>query len=129
MTTLNDEDLQTLQHEVQRLLGRCLLRLQQYERLIKAIAAHDRFSGPIHDLERVRAAQFNRTARKTLGTLVGDLLGSYIVANNIDPPEEAATSSAENVNWSAMQMTLSLSDKDFAHPFYPMLRTVRIIAS
>ena len=41
MTTLpTDGTLPTLQHEVQRLLGRCLLRLQQYERLIKAIEAH-----------------------------------------------------------------------------------------
>ena len=29
-----------LQREVQRLLGRCLLRLQQYERLLKALVAH-----------------------------------------------------------------------------------------
>lgn len=32
--------LQPLQRDVQRLLGRCLLRLQQYERLMKAIVAH-----------------------------------------------------------------------------------------
>ena len=31
-----DEELQTLQREVQRMLGRCLLRLQQYEQLMKA---------------------------------------------------------------------------------------------
>jgi len=40
MTMLNDEDLKTLQQEVQRLLGRYMLRLQQYERLIKAMVAH-----------------------------------------------------------------------------------------
>ncbi len=114
MTTLNDEDLQTLQHEVQRLLGRCLLRLQQYERLIKAMEAHHKFSGPIHGLERARAVQIDGTARKTLGTLVGDLLGSYVVADEIDPPEEATTNSPENVNWFAMQMTLVLSEADFA---------------
>jgi len=28
-----------LQHEVQRKLGRCILRLQQYERLLKAMVA------------------------------------------------------------------------------------------
>ena len=69
MTNFADNDLLTLQHEVQRLLGRCLLRLQQYERLIKAMVAHHRLSGPIHDLERSRAAQVDATARKTLGTL------------------------------------------------------------
>jgi hypothetical protein len=32
------------------LLGRCLLRLQQYERLMKAIVAHHDLSGPPHAL-------------------------------------------------------------------------------
>lgn len=114
MTTLNDEDLQNLQHEVQRLLGRCLLRLQQCERLIKAMVAHHRLSGQTHDLERARVAQINSTARKTLGTLVGDLLGLYVVADEIDPPEEPTTNSPENVSWFAMNTTLRLSDADFA---------------
>ena len=39
-----DEELQTLQREVQRMLGRCLLRLQQYEQLMKAIVAHHEIS-------------------------------------------------------------------------------------
>ena len=38
------EELKTRQHEVQRLLGRCLLRLQQYEKLVKAIVAHHQVS-------------------------------------------------------------------------------------
>lgn len=37
-----------LQREVQRLLGRCMLRLQQYERLLKAIVAHHELAGPAH---------------------------------------------------------------------------------
>jgi hypothetical protein len=45
-TPSTDEALQPLQREVQRLLGRCLLRLQQYERLMKAIVAHHDISGP-----------------------------------------------------------------------------------
>ena len=110
---LSDEDLQTHQHEVQRLLGRCLLRLQQYEQLIKIIVAHHRFSGPVHDWERTRSAQIDDTARKTLGTLVGDLLGSYVVADEIDPPEETTTNSPAGVNWFAMQMKLGLPDAEF----------------
>ncbi len=113
MTSINDEDLQTLQHEVQRLLGRCLLRLQQYERLIKSMVAHHKVSGPIHDLEQTRAAQVDETARKTLGTLVGDLVGSYVVADEVDPTEETTTYTPENVNWFAMQMTLGLPEAEF----------------
>lgn len=114
MTTYKDEDLKALQHEIQRLLGRCLLRLQQYERLIKAIMAHHRLSGPVHDLDRARAAEIDGTSRRTLGSLVGDLLGSYVVADTIDPREDATINSPEAVNWYSMQMKLSLSDADFA---------------
>jgi hypothetical protein len=113
MTMLDDEDLKTLQHEVQRLLGRCLLRLQQYERLIKSMVAHHKVSGPIHDLEQTRDAQVDETARKTLGTLVGDLVGSYVVADEVDPTEETTTYSPEKVNWFAMQMTLGLPAAEF----------------
>lgn len=113
MTMLGDEDLQSLQQEVQRLLGRCMLRLQQYERLIKAMVAHHKVSGPFHDLERAKATQIDEAARKTLGTLVGDLLGSYVVADEIDPPEVTTTNSPENVNWFAMQMSLGLPDAEF----------------
>ena len=113
MTMLNEEDLQTLQQEVQRLLGRCMLRLQQYERLIKAMVADHKISGPFHNLQQARAKQIDATAGKTLGTLVGDLIGSYVVADGANPPEETKTNSPENANWFAMQMTLGLPAAEF----------------
>jgi hypothetical protein len=113
MTMLNEEDLQALQQEVQRLLGRCMLRLQQYERLIKAMVADHKISGPFHNLQQARAKQIDDTARKTLGILVGDLLGSYIVADEINPPEEMKTNPPENVNSFAMHMTLGLPESEF----------------
>jgi hypothetical protein len=114
MTTFDDEDLRTHQREVQRLLGRCMLRLQQYEQLIKAMVAHSEVSGPILELERARAARIDGTARKTLGTLVGDLLGRYVVADKNGPIEDRPINSPENVNWFAMQVSVGLSDADFA---------------
>ena len=113
MTMSNDDELRTLQQDVQRLLGRCMLRLQQYEQLIKAMLGHHKISGSFYDLERVRAAQIDDTARKTLGTLVGDLLGSYVVADEINPLAETKTNSPEDVSWFAMQMTLGLPDAEF----------------
>jgi hypothetical protein len=67
---MNDGELQTQQREIQRLLGRCLLRLQQYERPIKAIVAHGDISGPAHALEGIRAARIDDASTKTLGTLI-----------------------------------------------------------
>jgi hypothetical protein len=113
MTAFSDDALQELQSEVQRLLGRCLLRLQQYERLIKAIIAQHEISGPVHDLERMQAARIGDSARKTLGTLVGDLFGSYIVANQIDSPLNAAADSLEDANSISIRTRIALSDADF----------------
>lgn len=113
MTMSNDDELRTLQQDVQRLLGRCMLRLQQYERLIKAMVADHKFSGQMDALEQIKSEQIDATASKTLGTLVGDLIGSYVVAGEISPPEAATTNSPENVNCFAMQMTLGLPDADF----------------
>lgn len=114
MATLPDDALRKPQHEVQRLLGRCLLRLQQYERLIKAIMASHEISGTAQTLESLQAKRIADTARMTLGRLVGNLLGSYIVPNKIDPTVEMATSSPEDVTSFAMRMHLELSDADFA---------------
>lgn len=68
-----------LQREVQRLLGRCLLRLQQYERLLKALVAHHELAGPMHSLEGLRDARIQDAATKTLGTLIGRFLDDYVV--------------------------------------------------
>lgn len=91
-----------------------MLRLQQYERLIKFLVAHHSLSGPIHDFERVRTARIDGTARKTLGSLVGELIGSYVVADEIRPPEDAMTDSPEAPYWFAWHMTICLPNTDFA---------------
>jgi hypothetical protein len=114
MTTLTDDGLRTPQREIQRLLGRCLLRLQQYERLIKAIVAHHEISGPPQALEAIRAARVAETARKTLGTLIGDLLGSYVVIHGNEPPPEDTINSSEDTASFSFRTQLGLSETDFA---------------
>ncbi|WP_425082012.1 OST-HTH/LOTUS domain-containing protein [Ruegeria arenilitoris] len=114
MTPLNDEDLPQLQQEVQRLLGRCMLRLQQCERLIKVLVAHHSLSGPIHNLERIRTARIDGTSRRTLGSLIGELIGSYVVADEIKPPEDAMIESPKAPDRFAMHMAVRLPITDFA---------------
>jgi hypothetical protein len=67
-----------LQDEVQRLLGRCLLRLQQYEKLLKALLAHHEVVGPMHEQQSRLAARIEDVRTDTLGTLVKSLFDSYI---------------------------------------------------
>ena len=48
---------------------------------MKAIVAHHEISGPAHSLEAIRAARIEDAATKTLGTLIGQLFGSYVVTD------------------------------------------------
>lgn len=110
---IEDEELHSHQRKVQRLLGRCLLRLQQYEQLIKTMLANHKISGPLHDLGSARTSQIDDTDRKTLGILVGDLLGSYVFTEEVAPPENATAISPDKVNWFTLQMSLGLPDTEF----------------
>lgn len=112
MALLPDDALKTAQHEVQRLLGRCLLRLQQFERQIKAIVAHHEISGPTDTLEAVRAARREDTTSKTLGTLVGSLLRS-VVTSDVSTPDKETTSPADHGIWISMHSHMELPDADF----------------
>lgn len=112
-TPSTGDELQPLQRDVQRLLGRCLLRLQQYERLMKAIVAHHDISGPAHSLEAIRAARIEDTANKTLGTLVGQLLGSYVVTEADDAGNQDPDLPVDVISF-RMRAQLSLSADDYA---------------
>lgn len=106
-----DADLPQLQREVQRLLGRCLLRLQQYERLLKAMVAHQQLAGPATELAALRAKQVASVANQTLGQLMNQLLGNYLVIEGTE--REAPDITLENVTFMNMTVHLSLSDPDY----------------
>ena len=106
-----DEELQTLQREVQRMLGRCLLRLQQYEQLMKAIVAHHEISASGSPFESNQAERIADAANKTLGTLVGTLLGTYVTSGEQD--EVAEPDAPDNIISFKMKMSLRMSAEDF----------------
>lgn len=112
-TPSSDGEFQTSQREVQRLLGRCLLRLQQYEHLIKAIVAHHEIAGPAHALEAIRAERVADAAGRTLGTLVGQFVGSYLVTGEADTPGEITDRAPSNTIAFGMRMQLSMSADDY----------------
>ena len=114
MTTISDDEVRLPQREVQRLLGRSLLQLQQYERLIKAMIADQTIAGPANSAEAIQANRKADTVYKsTLGRLVKDLLGSYLV-NEIGTPDEETANSSESVNSFVIRLRLELSDADFS---------------
>lgn len=73
-----------LQEDVQRLIGRCMLRLQQYEHLMKAILAAHELAGPVETLSAKHAAHIDKLSDKSLGTLVKALFETYVVADGYD---------------------------------------------
>ena len=114
-----DGVLKALQHEVQRKLGRCMLRLQQYERLLKAMVAGIAVKGPI---ERLQAAQDQKLAdmrTKTLGTLVGMFTGNHLTAALSDVearPDDDTSSGIQSVDvaWASMRFNISMSPERYA---------------
>jgi hypothetical protein len=76
-----------LQREVQRLLGRCLLRLQQYERLLKELLLSREAAGTVATSPARLAKRAGDLRTATLGTLVKELCGSYVVTGEAGPAE------------------------------------------
>lgn len=78
------------QREVQRKLGRFLFRVQQYERLLKALVADARYEGTVETAKAFRDQRVQDLATKSLGLLIGELRRSYLRSE----PEVAASAAA-----------------------------------
>lgn len=78
MVAFEQGDTVAQQSEVHRLLGRCLLHLQKYERLLKAMIATQQFSGTPEAFLEVLEARKAEASGKTLGVLIGRLMSEYI---------------------------------------------------
>lgn len=106
----HDAELPEQQREVQRLLGRCMLRLQQYERLLKAMVVNQQLAGPVPELESIRANRVASVASQTLGQLMNQLLGNYLVIEGaVCAAPELASESAFSMSMS-VQLSLSATE-------------------
>lgn len=74
-----------LQRDVEGLLGQCLLRLQQYERLMKWLLVNQELGGPVSGWATAHAARVGEVSDKTLGTLVKRLFESFVVVEDSEP--------------------------------------------
>jgi len=72
------------QREVQRLIGRCMLRIQQYEKLMKALLADHELAGAADALEAQRSARAEKFSDKSLGQLVEALFKAYVVPEGFE---------------------------------------------
>ncbi|MDT7516915.1 hypothetical protein [Rhodoferax mekongensis] len=61
---------EALQKQVQRHLGRCLMRIQQFELIAKALAAHADLAGSAPELAAIQSKRIDKAFTASLGTLV-----------------------------------------------------------
>jgi hypothetical protein len=80
--------LAELQLAAQLKLGGCLLRLQQCERLLKAMVANTDLAGEPAQLQALRDARVASVHKTTLGGLVSLLTGGYLSAEEESAPEQ-----------------------------------------
>ena len=69
------------QREVQRLLGRCMLRIQQLEQVMRNILAAYDVGGAFATFEADRVKRQKKLAKANFGDLVEEMFGGYLVAD------------------------------------------------
>ena len=100
------------QRIVQRKLGRCLIRLQQYEHLLKTLVAHSDIAGPPEQLQTLQEDKIACAQKKTMGTLVGMLTESYLSPGEADqgPVKDADTG---NQAWFRIRYQMDLGEEQY----------------
>ncbi|UWQ10822.1 OST-HTH/LOTUS domain-containing protein [Aliiroseovarius crassostreae] len=112
MTEVSDSSMKRLHSEVEQLLGRCLLHIQQYEQMLKTITVIHKISGPIQEIDELLTQRTADYSQKTLGTLIKNMFGSFIVSDEQDASNPTVSSSDTPKHFS-IHTQLVLSDSDY----------------
>ena len=115
-----------LQRVVQRKLGRCMMRIQEYELLLKEFVAKREIAGELRAMDAQIAYNVSVVATKTMGSLVGELTEKYFQPTLMDPgqaqsvggtvgADDAVATEVEDhddehpAGWARFQMHVSIS--------------------
>ena len=113
VTTVPSDDVPATQHIVQRKLGRCLMRVQQYERQLKAIVAHYELTGPADQLSSIRDQKVACAKKKTMGTLIGMLTESFLTPPHPNEEESQTEAYVGDQIWFRHQYQLEMTAEDY----------------
>ena len=111
-TSPSDKTLVECQREVQRKLGACVIRLQQYEHLMKAMLAFRTAEGTVEQIERTRLKTLAEIQIKTLGMLVNEFCEELVVSNDSDADEMRGSESMNcglQEPWFSYRHTMQMS--------------------
>lgn len=104
--------------EIEQKLGRYLLLLQSYERLLKKLGIEHKVAGSAESLVKAREDGANDFAIKTLGQVVGELTGTFLTQSSPDDPERKAesdsTPESESGDWLRYEHTIQMIPENFA---------------
>lgn len=99
-----------LQRAAQHKLGGCLLRLQQYERLLKAMVANTDLAGEPAQLRALRYARVASVHKSTLGGLVSLFTGGYLCAEDESAPAHGTDDKSPGDRfWFSFQQRMAMS--------------------
>ncbi|WP_374488844.1 OST-HTH/LOTUS domain-containing protein [Zoogloea sp.] len=97
--------------DVQRKLGGCLLRLQQYEILLKDLVARSDVAAHPAQLQAVQDAQIASAHKKTLGGLVSMLTEQYLTVGEGEDSRNAPQ--GDDTVWVSMRFQLELDASQY----------------
>ena len=108
--TLPDLPLPATRHACEHLFGQCLLRFQAYELLMKSMVAGHQRSIPMTGIKEVQADRANERGRKTMGSLVSEMMGSFLVPEG----QEGMCNDCGDVPSIAWKFTIAFPVEEFA---------------
>lgn len=108
-----NENIATVQREVQRKLGRCLLRLQEIERLLKNVVPRVSVQGNAKKILDIRDKKIADARVKTMGALVSLLTEELLTTPATIEISENDLESIDQANWLSIKFRISMSDEEF----------------
>lgn len=115
---LSEPPYASLQREVQRKLGKCMLRLQHYELTLKRLLASQKLSGPPEDLQSILDKKVAAISVKTLGTLIGEFTKEYIQPTLLKSGEVAQDNPGRDQQikptWLSIKFSMAMSTERHA---------------
>ena len=103
---------------VQAKLGACLIRVQQYELLMKAMLAGRTVEGTVEQIERARSKTTTEVQIKTLGMLVNEFCEDFVVSDDSDADEVQGSESTNRgleAPWFSYRHTMQMSPERHQH--------------
>jgi hypothetical protein len=89
-----------------------MLRLQQYEKMLKSLVASAALEGPVEKLSVIRTQRVDDASDKTLGTLVRMLTASHLTseatAGKADASRASNDDKSSDVAWAGIHLNISM---------------------